>query len=229
MIVASTTRVKRHVIEDLKKAVLTLKRSIDALDAQTACDADPGATSRIRKRNGTRPAKVLLVDDDPESRSILRNELQAAHYDVVTAGNETETLRLAALVQPDLILLNVEERPLDGSDVFKELGNDPATWAIPVIFLTPKEVVGNLAVMLRRGIWPFKNDRVAVLSNELRQAVTVMAGFARLLEQKLTCLEPSLQAAYLQEILQHADRLSDLMDEFQHLIHYPMSADSRTR
>jgi signal transduction histidine kinase len=52
-------------------------------------------------------------------------------------------------------------------------------------------------------------------SNALRNHVTVIAGFAALLEQKSGRLEQAVQHSYLQEIMQHADHLADLTDGFE--------------
>ena len=88
--------------------------------------------------------KILLIDDDGDSRSILRKELQMAHCDVITAENGKEGLCLAATIDPDLILLNVNGPKPDGFTVFQQLKNDAATCTTPVIFLTGEHEVQEI-------------------------------------------------------------------------------------
>ncbi|MBI3996000.1 MAG: hybrid sensor histidine kinase/response regulator, partial [Nitrospirae bacterium] len=64
----------------------------------------------------------------------------------------------------------------------------------------------------------FKNNFIALVSNEIRNHVTVIAGFAALLEQKSGRLERPVQQAYLQEIIQHTDYLAELTDVFENLL-----------
>ncbi|MBI3609406.1 MAG: hybrid sensor histidine kinase/response regulator [Nitrospirae bacterium] len=64
----------------------------------------------------------------------------------------------------------------------------------------------------------FKSCFIAMVSNEIRNQVTVITGFASLLEQKMDRLESSARQAYLKEVLQHADYLADLTDGFDCLL-----------
>ncbi|WP_252274271.1 HD domain-containing phosphohydrolase [Pseudomonas subflava] len=81
---------------------------------------------------------VLLVDDTP-ANLMLMSELLADHYQVEGADSGAEALRIAAgTPPPDLILLDVMMPRMDGYEVCRRLKADPATAAIPVIFLTAK-------------------------------------------------------------------------------------------
>ena len=80
--------------------------------------------------------KVLIVDDTPENLDILMEAL-SGNYAVVAARDGEKTLRLAAGPSaPDIILLDVMMPGMDGYEVCRRLQADPATRAIPVIFLT---------------------------------------------------------------------------------------------
>lgn len=80
--------------------------------------------------------KILVIDDEEEVRSILVALLEAAEFDVVQAGNGLTGVRLAREHLPDLILCDVNMPKLDGYGVLKDLREDPATTAIPFIFLS---------------------------------------------------------------------------------------------
>ena len=81
-------------------------------------------------------ATLLVVDDAPETLSVL-SELLLPHYRVRVATSGTEGLRLANLVpRPDLILLDVMMPVMDGYAVLAQLRASEITREISVIFLT---------------------------------------------------------------------------------------------
>ena len=78
---------------------------------------------------------ILAVDDAPENLDIVRN-LLASRYTVKAAVNGPMALKIAEKQRPDLILLDIQMPGMDGYEVCRRLKADPATTAIPVIFLT---------------------------------------------------------------------------------------------
>ena len=78
---------------------------------------------------------VLAVDDAPENLDIVRN-LLASRYTIKAAVNGPMALKIAEKQPPDLILLDIQMPGMDGYEVCRRLKADPATSAIPVIFLT---------------------------------------------------------------------------------------------
>jgi DNA-binding NtrC family response regulator len=85
---------------------------------------------------GADAATVLVVDDDPLNVDLLEQELHAAGYRTVSASSGEEAVALAAQTQPDLILLDVMMRGIDGYEACRRLKASEATRAIPVIVLT---------------------------------------------------------------------------------------------
>jgi CheY-like chemotaxis protein len=69
-------------------------------------------------------------------RQMVRELLELADYGVVEAVDGADGLAQAAALRPDLILLDLMMPNLDGYTVCRRLKADPATRAIPVIFLT---------------------------------------------------------------------------------------------
>ncbi|MDE0803711.1 MAG: response regulator [Acidimicrobiales bacterium] len=67
---------------------------------------------------------VLVVDDDPDIQLLLRLELQAEGYVVVTADNGLEALDRIPALDPDVVLLDVMMPELDGWGVL-ELLDEP--------------------------------------------------------------------------------------------------------
>ena len=79
---------------------------------------------------------VLVVDDDPTACDLMRRFLAKEGFDVVTAKDGEEGLRLARKLTPSLITLDVLMPGLDGWSVLQQLQSDPQLAAIPVVMLT---------------------------------------------------------------------------------------------
>jgi putative two-component system response regulator len=79
--------------------------------------------------------RILAVDDEPSNLQLLRQILQD-HYGMLYARDGQRALELAQQQRPDLILLDVMMPGMTGYEVCRQLKANPATAAIPVIFVT---------------------------------------------------------------------------------------------
>ncbi|MDX1471950.1 MAG: ATP-binding protein, partial [Flavobacteriaceae bacterium] len=79
---------------------------------------------------------ILVVDDDTPIRSLLRQELGDAGYNIQEAANGKAALDMVRHSKPDLIILDVMMPEINGFDVAAVLKNDPATMDIPIIILS---------------------------------------------------------------------------------------------
>lgn len=84
----------------------------------------------------TSKQKILVVDDDEQSRQLMEAMLTPHGYDVITAENGEIGVALAARDKPSLILLDVMMPVIDGYVALSMMKNDPATSGIPVIMVT---------------------------------------------------------------------------------------------
>jgi DNA-binding response OmpR family regulator len=100
-------------------------------------------------------ARILLVEDEPDIRLIARAALMRAGFDVLTAGDGHEALKLAASEGPDLIVLDWMLPQLNGPDTCARLKSDPATAHIPVVFLTARKDEGAQAQCIEAGALGF--------------------------------------------------------------------------
>ncbi len=81
-------------------------------------------------------SKVLLVEDSKFLRMANERALSKAGFEVSTAADGEEALKVAGDKLPDIILLDMLLPKLSGPDVLKALKANPATRGIPVIVLT---------------------------------------------------------------------------------------------
>jgi DNA-binding response OmpR family regulator len=88
-------------------------------------------------------ARILCVDDDRPTTTLLSMILKKEGYDVDVALDGYEGIKLARGLKPDLILLDIMMPGLDGYEVCRRLKADPDTAKIEVIMLTAKGNVGG--------------------------------------------------------------------------------------
>jgi CheY-like chemotaxis protein len=82
-----------------------------------------------------RPA-VLIVEDDPELRTLYRTALSLAGYSVVAVADGIEALRRIEADPPDIMVLDMALPRLGGRDVSIEVGSHAETSAIPIVVVT---------------------------------------------------------------------------------------------
>ncbi|MBB5079606.1 response regulator transcription factor [Nonomuraea sp. NPDC059023] len=83
-----------------------------------------------------RPAKVLVVDDEPNIRALLSQTLRLVSFEVRTAESGAEAISAARDFEPDIVVLDVMLGDFDGFEVARRLGE-----RIPVLFLTARDTV----------------------------------------------------------------------------------------
>lgn len=82
------------------------------------------------------PARVLVVDDDPRIRAMLRRMLEAWGCSVSEAADGSQGFELAINTRPDLILLDVSMPVVDGLSCTRQLRDNPVTQLIPIVIVT---------------------------------------------------------------------------------------------
>lgn len=103
------------------------------------------------KEGAVGEARILVVEDEPFIRQILRVQLQSAGYIVATAENGVKGLDEVKKCRPDLVLLDLMMPDMDGSEVCKRLKGCYETSNIPVIILTAKSDLGEKVRTLECG------------------------------------------------------------------------------
>jgi len=115
---------------------------------------------------------VLVIDDDADIRSLICEYLKEAGYDIITAQNGREGLKLAREIMPFAITLDIMMPELDGWEVLRELKSAEKTNHIPVIIISVSEdrstgmAMGAAAYITK----PFERD---LLLAEIRKLETV--------------------------------------------------------
>jgi DNA-binding response OmpR family regulator len=80
--------------------------------------------------------KILVVDDEPSLREMLRDVLEMADFEVVTAENGEQGLEKLRSDAPDLMLLDCSMPVMDGYETLEHMRRDTMLVNMPVIMLT---------------------------------------------------------------------------------------------
>ena len=83
-----------------------------------------------------RPAKILVVDDEPHLVKLVRSNLEAQHFKVITAMDGMSGLAMVEKEGPDLVILDIMLPGMDGFDILQKIREFSS---VPVIMLTAKD------------------------------------------------------------------------------------------
>jgi two-component system alkaline phosphatase synthesis response regulator PhoP len=86
----------------------------------------------------TKPAKILIVDDEADILDLLEYNFQQEGYQVVRAMDGEEALKVATKEQPDLILLDIMMPKMDGVSTCMALRSTPGLKDVVIVFLTAR-------------------------------------------------------------------------------------------
>jgi CheY-like chemotaxis protein len=86
------------------------------------------------------PNSILVVEDDPINREMLRRQLEKDNWQVIAVENGREALEAIATHPPRLIISDLMMPEMDGFELVHELRQSPRWRSIPVIVLTAKEL-----------------------------------------------------------------------------------------
>ncbi|MGB9821887.1 response regulator [Thermodesulfovibrio sp.] len=116
--------------------------------------------------------KILVMDDSPLVRKLAEVSLQEAGYEVYTASDGEEGLKIAEQIKPDLILVDFIMPKMTGSQVCKLIRENETLKDIPIILITGKgETVGQALIekygILDYFIKPFKSEELVEKINQV--------------------------------------------------------------
>lgn len=88
------------------------------------------------EREGTTATHILVVDDHPDTRIILRHYLEAKGFTVREADDGLEALAEMRSARPAAVILDIQMPHLDGIGVLKAVRSDELLKAIPILALS---------------------------------------------------------------------------------------------
>ena len=95
--------------------------------------------------------KILIAEDEPDIRELLKFTLQYAGHEVVAARDGQEAVDMAMAEIPDLILMDARMPRLSGYEACQRIKNDPKLAHILVVFLSAKGQEAEIKTGLEAG------------------------------------------------------------------------------
>src|SRR3984893_16035070 len=127
--------------------------------------------------SSNRMPQIMVVDDDPDTVSILARHLQREGFAAIEAISGAECLRIVRERRIDVILLDLMMPEMDGFQVCRALKQDPDTAEIPVIMITARDDLDARAEGMRLGVSDFLAKPVfrRQLANRIRAQLDMAA------------------------------------------------------
>jgi len=118
-----------------------------------------------------RAKKILVADDNPASRELIREVLEMSSYDVIEASDGREAVKRVQETMPDLVLVDIQMPQLDGFGVLRELRQDPRFAELRVVALTAFAMQSDRDKALDAGFDGYitKPIEIASLRQEIRK------------------------------------------------------------
>ncbi|MEO8333613.1 MAG: MHYT domain-containing protein [bacterium] len=130
--VASTVGVGTTFSVLMARGVMQIQLPPKAIAVAERMDAVPSAVAPGSPKSFV----VLIIDDEPDARALLRHELEELHCDVFCATSADEGIALARTLKPDLITLDVMMPTKNGWQALRELKADTELRDIPVAIIS---------------------------------------------------------------------------------------------
>jgi CheY-like chemotaxis protein len=116
-----------------------------------------------------KPKRLLIADDQPGGRELLRTALESVGYEVVEAVDGDDAIRQAMTSAPDLILLDIHMPGQDGLSVVRQLRSDPRFQFIPILAVTATAMKGDRQKGLEAGFTEYLTKPISLAA--LRQII----------------------------------------------------------
>lgn len=117
---------------------------------------------------------VLIVDDDPMSRELMKDALSPLEFQLITAADGLEGLRVLENIQPDVMLVDIQMPYMDGFEFLTQVRAIPKLAAVPIVAVTAYAMVNDSSRILQHGFDQYLSKPVPV--KILRQTVTRLLG-----------------------------------------------------
>jgi signal transduction histidine kinase len=168
----------------------------------------------------TLPGSVLVVDDDPVVRSLMRATLQRDGFDVIEAEDGIEGCRLYDEHRPDLLLVDVVMPRMNGYELCRELRNRPGSAYVPIVVATALDDLPSIAHAYDAGATDFipKPINWLVLNHRVRYILRASRAFeeVRRNQERLIAAKEAAEAA--------SQAKSEFLANMSHELRTPLNA-----
>lgn len=94
-----------------------------------------------------RPVQILVVEDDIATQTLIRDVLECSGYLCTTVGSAEEGMSVLEMLEPALILLDINLPGMDGVATARRLKSSPATRAIKLVGMSAHALVNEISLI----------------------------------------------------------------------------------
>ncbi len=106
--------------------------------------------------------QILIVEDKPNSRELLRTVLEQQGYAVLEAGDGEQAIKIIREKPLDLVLMDLQIPARNGYDVLKEIRSDPKLGGLPVVAVTANAMPEDQEKVMAAGFTGYISKPVAL-------------------------------------------------------------------
>jgi len=127
---------------------------------------------------GAGSGTIMIVDDDPMTRTLVTGSLEQFGYQVVQAADGAEALNVFSSAGPSLVLLDMKMPGMDGIETLKKLRKLPNGKMVPVIMLTGLADSDSVALAAAAGATDYVTKPInwRLLGQRIRHQLNVKGG-----------------------------------------------------
>lgn len=147
----------RQILADMEAITSSLQRLLDLVEHRDAVPSSIGegicfADNLLRQVSLDRPrGRIMVADDDPPNRMLLRRRLEKEGHEVIEAENGLAVLNLLRDSGCDLLLLDIMMPVMDGFQTLARMKENPATRELPVIMISALDELDSVARCIEMG------------------------------------------------------------------------------
>ncbi len=93
--------------------------------------------------NQLQPSRILIVDDEPVNRDLIRSYLANTHHELIEAENGGQAVDKCIELCPDVVLMDIRMPDMDGREALAKLRENEATRHIPLIAVTASSLLNS--------------------------------------------------------------------------------------
>ncbi len=118
--------------------------------------------------------RILVVEDEPDLRELFKTTLQYLNYEVITATNGEDAIKLAYEMRPSLIFLDVVMPGMSGFEVCRYLKNDDSTKDIFIVIVSAlsREVDYEMSIQVGADDYITKPVSLDVIKRVLKNTIS---------------------------------------------------------
>jgi CheY-like chemotaxis protein len=120
---------------------------------------------------GVEVTLILIVEDDPNLRAVIRMVLERAGYEVAEAKNGLDGLQSIERETPELVIADMIMPVMNGIELVERIRSNPKTASIPIVLLSGREVDRPAAALVNAVVTkPFEPADLLARINRALQA-----------------------------------------------------------